>query len=356
MKTIQVHTGQPYKIQIQPGVLDELGVLCKEQFPRAVRACVVSDSNVFPLYGKRILQSLRAAGFETGEFVFPAGEGSKQLHTIGEMYGAFARQRLTRSDFTVALGGGVTGDMCGFASATYLRGISFVQIPTSLLAQVDSSVGGKTGVDLPQGKNLVGAFWQPSLVLIDTDTLKTLPPHYYADGMAEVIKTACIKDASLFSALEKEETKVEELVAACVAIKGGVVERDEREAGERMLLNFGHTVGHALEKAHHYRGMSHGEAVGIGMVAVTRAAEMAGLTQPGTAGRIAALLKNFHLPTEDPSVTLEQIVQGAASDKKTAGSTLNLVLLRQIGESYVYPIPLAGFQSFLAGGKAAVTG
>ena len=356
MKTIQVHTGQPYTIEIRPGVLGELGVLCKKQFPRASRACVVSDGNVFPLYGRQALESLRAAGFEAGSFVFPAGEESKRLDAVANMYGAFAEQRLTRADFTVALGGGVTGDMCGFASATYLRGIPFVQIPTSLLAQVDSSVGGKTGVDLPQGKNLVGAFWQPSLVLIDPETLKTLPPHFYADGMAEVIKTACIKDAALFGALEEGNPAAEELVAACVAIKGGVVERDEREAGERMLLNFGHTVGHALEKAHNYRGLSHGEAVGIGMVAVTRAAEAEGLTRPGTAGRIAALLEKYRLPTEDLSVPLEQIAQGAVNDKKTAGSTLNLVLLRQIGESYVHPMPLSRFLAFLEGGKSAVSG
>ena len=351
MKTIQIDTGQPYPVQIGSGILKKLGSFCRERFPRSERVCVVSDSNVFPLYGRQVLESLRDAGFESCPFVFQAGEESKRLDTIAEMYGAFTQQRLTRADFTVALGGGVTGDMCGFASATYLRGIPFVQIPTSLLAQVDSSVGGKTGVDLPQGKNLVGAFWQPSLVLIDPNTLKTLPSHFYADGMAEVIKTACIKDAFLFQTLEENTQKEEDLIAACVAIKGGVVERDEKEAGERMLLNFGHTVGHALEKAHHYRGLSHGGAVGIGMVAITRAAEAAGLTEPGTAKRIAALLEKFHLPTEDPSVTLEQIVQGASADKKTAGSMLNLVLLNRIGESYVYPVPLDAFHPFLMGGS-----
>ncbi len=349
MKTIWVHTGQPYPIYIEKSVLDSLGALCRERFPKAARVCVVSDSNVAPLYAGRVEQSLRAAGFAVGEFTFPAGEESKGLDTIAAMYGAFAGQRLTRADFTVALGGGVTGDMCGFASATYLRGIPFVQIPTSLLAQVDSSVGGKTGVDLPQGKNLVGAFWQPAFVLIDPITLRTLPPPVYAGGMAEVIKTACIKDAALFHRLAEEEPSAEELVAACVAIKGGVVERDEREAGERTLLNFGHTVGHALEKAHHYQGLSHGEAVGIGMLTVTRAAEAAGLTQPGTADEIARLLKKHRLPVEDPSVPLEAVVQGAASDKKTTGATLNLVLLRRIGESYVYPIALSEFERFLAG-------
>ncbi len=350
MKAIRVKTGQPYDIMIEKGILDRLGAGCRDRFPRAARVCVVSDSNVAPLYGARAVESLRRAGFEAATFIFPAGEESKRLATVADMYAAFADARLTRADFAVALGGGVTGDMCGFAAATYLRGIPFVQIPTTLLSQVDSSVGGKTGVDLPQGKNLVGAFWQPALVLIDPDTLSTLPERYVADGMAEVIKTACIKDAALFGQLG-DDPPVEELVAACVAIKSGVVERDEREAGERMVLNFGHTVGHALEKAHHYKGLSHGEAVGIGMVAITRAAEAAGLTAPGTAARIVRMLEHYRLPISDSAVTAEEAAQGAASDKKTAGDTLNLVLLRKIGESYVYPMPLASFAAFLKNGE-----
>lgn len=350
MKKMTVNTGRPYEILIEEGGLSQIGAHASRLFPKAGRTVVVSDSNVAPLYGEEVVSRLRAAGFETCLHVFPAGEPSKNSDTVCEIYRCFAEHQLTRGDFAVALGGGVTGDMCGFAAATYMRGIPFLQLPTSLLSQVDSSVGGKTGYDLPQGKNLVGAFWQPSLVVIDPQTLRTLPSQCLKDGMAEVIKTACIKDKKLFERIERREISMEELIFACVDIKRRVVERDERDTGERALLNFGHTVGHALEKYYHYEGISHGQGVAVGMAMITKAAEGVGLTAPGTAERIAALLEKTGLPVWD-NAPLEEIAREAGADKKNMGKELHLVLLKSLGESYIHPIPLAEFASFLQKGR-----
>ncbi|MGI6260214.1 MAG: 3-dehydroquinate synthase [Acutalibacteraceae bacterium] len=345
---ISVHTGRGYEILIGRGIRYSAAELILPLFPNAERVCVVSDSNVAPLYADALLDALRRAGLSVFLFVFPAGEQSKTLATVGQMYAHFAAHRLTRTDFAIALGGGVTGDLCGFAAATYLRGINFVQMPTSLLAQVDSSVGGKTGVDLPEGKNLVGAFWQPRLVLIDPDVLQTLSPLFYADGMAEIIKTACIKDAALFERLNQETPPpIEETIADCVVIKAGVVERDEREAGERTLLNFGHTVGHALEKLHGYCGLTHGHAVAVGMAELNAAAEQAGLTEPGCTRKLRLCLARYGLPDTDPASAAE-IAAAAAGDKKTTGSKIKLVLLRRIGESYIYPATLDELEQLLA--------
>ena len=238
MKTVHVDTGRPYDIYIEKGVIDSAGEYAKK-LSNAQKVTIITDSNVAPLYQWRVINSLSAAGFTVHTHVFKAGEESKHLGTIAEMYKALADFGMTRKDLIVALGGGVCGDMAGFAAATYLRGIDFMQIPTSLLAQVDSSVGGKTGVDLPQGKNLVGAFHQPVAVLIDPDTLLTLPDQFIIDGMGEVIKYGCIKDAAFFDFLEQENAlqHLEEVIETCVSIKRDVVSRDEREAGERMLLN-----------------------------------------------------------------------------------------------------------------------
>jgi len=348
IQTIPVRAGRGYEILIGRGVRHQAAERILPLFPKAERACIMSDSNVAPLYSAELLSALQAGGLDVSLFVFPAGEQSKTLATVARMYAHFAAHKLTRTDFVIALGGGVTGDLCGFAAATFLRGIDFVQIPTSLLAQVDSSVGGKTGVDLPESKNLVGAFWQPRLVLIDPDVLQTLSSDFYSDGMAEFIKTACIKDAALFDRLDREvPPPIEETIADCVTIKAGVVERDEREAGERTLLNFGHTVGHALEKLHGYQGLSHGHAVAIGMAELTVAAESAGLTEPGCTEKLRRCLARYGLPCTDPASPAE-ISAAAAGDKKTTGSTIKLALLRNIGESYVYPTSLTGFEQLLA--------
>ncbi len=343
-----VHTAKPYEILLERGLLSRAGEECAKLFAPGARVMIISDSNVYPLFGEKVAASLREAGFRVFSCTFPAGEQSKQLSTVEGFYRALAENHFTRSDFVVALGGGVTGDMAGFAAATFLRGIDFVQVPTSLLAQVDSSVGGKTGVDLPFGKNLVGAFHQPRLVLIDPDTLDALPPHFFADGMGEVIKYGCIRDKDLFENLKKQDVKehLEEVIFRCVDCKRRIVEADALEKGERMLLNFGHTLGHAMEKLRDFQGLSHGEAVGIGMVLISKAGEKAGLTQPGTADRIAALLEKYGLPTKTTDTPAE-LAAAASLDKKNAGDNLHLILLQTIGESYIHTIPTAELQEFL---------
>lgn len=350
---LQVKTSSPYRILIELGCLASIGAEARGLFREHGKAMIISDSNVFPLYGDIIRASLEAAGFEAYSFVFPAGESSKQLSSIQEMYAAMAEHRFTRTDFIVALGGGVTGDMAGFAAATFLRGVGFIQVPTSLLAQIDSSVGGKTGVDLPQGKNLVGAFHQPRLVLIDTRTLATLPAHYFADGMGEAVKYGCIKSRPLFDMIRSCHIKdcpdrLADMIYQCVDIKRQVVENDEFDTGERMLLNFGHTLGHALEKLRNFSGLSHGEAVGIGMVWISRAGEKHGLTKPGTAKEIAGVLAQYGLPVADSS-PLSSVVEATALDKKGAGKNLNLILLKEIGDSFIYPVERDRVNSFLEG-------
>lgn len=350
--TIHVNTGKPYDVIIERGILSKCGGLVKKILPKASRCVIVSDSNVAPLYADTVKQSLEAAGYKVSVNIFPAGEEHKKLPAIVGMYEAFTQAELSRSDFSVALGGGVTGDMCGFAAATYLRGISFVQIPTTVLSQNDSSVGGKTGIDLDCGKNLVGSFHQPCLVLADADTLYTLPPRYVTDGFGEIIKHGCIKSADLLELIEEHGTdmhQIEELTARSIEIKAGVVERDEKESGERMLLNFGHTVGHAIEKCAHYTGIAHGEAVGIGMLIMARAGEAAGLSAIGTSGRIGAVLKKCGMPT-GCGFSPEMICDAAMLDKKRRGEYMNIVLLREIGNSFVHKIRCADLLDFVRKG------
>lgn len=348
MKTLKVETGRPYEIIIEKGIINNCGELIKKA-SKAFKVAIISDTNVFPLYGQKVIDSCKSAGFDTCFFTFEAGEKSKKLSTISNMYDFLAENHLTRNDLIIALGGGVTGDMAGFAAATYLRGIDFVQIPTSLLAQVDSSVGGKTGVDISAGKNLVGAFWQPILVLIDSQTLSTLPQYYFEDGMAEVIKYGCIKDQTLFEKLKNENAKdnIEDIIFNCVSIKRDVVSRDEHEAGERALLNFGHTMGHALEKINNFDGLSHGQGVAIGMVMITKASEKAGLTKSGTAQKVENLCKKYNLPTYS-SIEKNQIAKAAASDKKARGSSITLVLISEIGGGFLKKYLLSDFESFIA--------
>lgn len=333
---LKLHTSQSYKIIIERGCLEQIGVCAAELFRPGSKALIVSDTNVRPIYGERVAQPLADSGFSCFSFAFPAGETSKRLSVIEQIYNVLAENRFTRSDFIVALGGGVTGDMAGFAAATYLRGIRFIQVPTTLLSQIDSSVGGKTGVDLPQGKNLVGAFHQPSLVLIDPDTLNTLPPRYFSDGMGEAIKYGCIKSRPLFDLIQNTDIHetMEKMIFQCVDIKREVVERDEFDNGERMLLNFGHTFGHALEKLYRFEKLSHGEAVGIGMVLMAKYGENAGVTKPGTADEITSVLKKYNLPVGD-AMTMDRIMEATAFDKKNSGDSIHLILLKEIGESFV---------------------
>ncbi len=349
MQKITVKGDKSYEILIDAGIVKESGRYIKK-ITKATRALVISDSNVFPLYGETVLASLRDNGFETSFFVFPAGEKSKTVHTVLQMTEAMSNAELTRDDIAVALGGGVTGDMVGFAASIYLRGIDFIQIPTSLLSQVDSSVGGKTGCDTNFGKNLLGAFHNPSLVLIDTETLKTLPDHYMRDGTGEIIKYGCIKSATLFEKLvscENFSDILQDVIYECVDIKREIVENDFTEKGERMLLNFGHTLAHAIEKYYNYEKYSHGEAVGIGMYAVTLAAERESLTEKGTAEKIKSVLLKFGLPS-DCDVKAAELCSLMTRDKKRRGNSLYLVLLHSIGNSYVKKVENDNLEVFFS--------
>lgn len=350
MKSIHVSASTQYDILIEKGIIEQAGKYIRK-ISKAERAVIVTDSNVAPIYGQMVCDSLKSSGFDADIFVFEAGESSKRLATIEKMYSKFAQRHITRADIVVALGGGVTGDMAGFAAATWLRGIDFVQIPTSLLAQIDSSVGGKTGVDLNEGKNLVGAFWQPKLVLIDPNTLNTLPKRFFSDGMAEAIKYGCIKSAELFNMLEENDISdvLEDMIFRCVDIKRMVVENDEKESGERMLLNFGHTMGHAIEKFYNYTGISHGEAVGIGMIMMIKSGEAEEITDKSVLPRVQKLLEKFSLPTSTEADT-DTLCKFAGADKKCSGSGINVVLIDKIGSSMVKNLDFSEFNSFVKGG------
>lgn len=343
-KTIHVNTGRSYDIVVSRGLLDRAGELARP-LAKSKKAAVITDSTVAELYADRLLRSLESAGFEVKLHIFPAGEKSKNHETLLGIYSFLAQNSFTRADLIFALGGGVVGDVAGFAAATYMRGMDFIQVPTTLLAQVDSSIGGKTAVDLCEGKNLVGAFWQPRLVICDPDTLKTLNSRIFSDGMAEAVKHTLIRDRSLFETLCENAAADEDFICRNIDIKRRVVERDERESGERMLLNFGHTLGHAIEKFYNFETYTHGEAVAIGMVLITRYSEKHGMTKSGTANRIAEMLQKIGLPTECPA-PISELVKAAATDKKHADGGITIVLLRDIGDAFLHRLSDREFMEF----------
>lgn len=349
MKTIRISAGNRengYEVRIGAGLLKQAGAMIREVLP-AQRMALFTDSTVQGLYGEQVKQQLEDAGFQVFCYVFPAGEASKNFSVIEGFIDFMAEHHLTRKDAVVALGGGVTGDMGGFAAAIYLRGISFVQIPTTLLAAVDSSVGGKTGIDIGAGKNQVGAFWQPELVLCDTDVFSTLTQDQILDGTAEILKTGAIRDRELFDRAARQEimSEAEEIVERCVQLKGEVVSADEKEAGLRKILNFGHTMGHAIENYYGYR-LSHGKAVAMGMVMITRAAEAQGLTAPGTLQRLLTVLQDKGFQTECDA-PLEELCRLAASDKKTSGSSISLVYLPELGQAATCEVALENLYGFM---------
>ncbi len=347
LKKIDLSDGN--EILIGRGLLKGCGEIIS-QVEKGTRCCVVSDDNVAPIYSEAVLDSLNSAGFQASLFVFPHGEKNKHIGTVTQMVSFFAERRLTRHDFVVALGGGVVGDLAGFAASIYLRGVDVIQLPTSLLAQIDSSVGGKTGCDLPAGKNLVGAFHQPRVVIIDPDVLQTLPDEFMRDGMGEMIKYGAIRSEKLFERLESAEPfeGLDDNICECVQIKADIVEKDFKEANLRTLLNFGHTVGHAIEKIEHFEGLSHGAAVAIGMCAITRAAEKVELCHVGNAERIEALCRKYGLPTVHSATPLE-IEEGALYDKKRLGNRVVLALIRKIGDSFICPIASDDLHQLLDG-------
>ena len=342
MKLLPVSLGdRSYDNHIAPGRLDDTGKLCQHVLPRATRLAVVTDDTVGGLYAHRLLQSLWARGYTASVISLPAGEQTKSLHNLGVLYDSFMEMGLTRTDAVVALGGGVVGDLAGFAAATILRGVDFVQVPTTLLAQVDSSVGGKVAIDLPAGKNLAGAFWQPRLVVMDPEVLDTLDDKTFSDGMAEVIKYGCIRDAAFFRALEKTPSRravmenIESVLYTCCDLKRAVVEKDERDTGERMVLNFGHTLGHAYEKAGHYETWTHGQAVAAGMCLAARLGAALGVTPAGVPERVEALVSAFGLPTRIPC-TQADYAAAVGLDKKGTGEQITLVLLEDLGRAVLH--------------------
>ena len=349
MRTIEVNASRSYNVLISSGLLSALGREVKK-LCKASKVAIVSDSNVFPLYGEKATSSLREAGFEVIDFVFPAGEESKNGTVYLELLNFLAENHVTRSDCLIALGGGVVGDLTGFAAATFLRGIDFVQVPTTLLAAVDSSVGGKTAIDLPAGKNLCGAFYQPKLVLCDTDTLNTLPEDIFRDGCAEVIKYGILYDPALFAHLTQFGLSFhrEDVIARCVELKRDVVMEDEFDTGARMKLNLGHTIGHGVEAQSHF-GISHGKAVAIGMAIVARAAAKQNFCSSETKEQIVDVIGQFDLPTET-EYSAENLYKSALSDKKRAGGTVNLIIPVAIGRCIIYPIEVTKLQSFIQEG------
>ena len=345
MPTVSVRTasGGSYDVKLAAGVLDSLGEAARRALPGAGRVLVVSDTNVWPLYGERALESLRGAGLEAAEFLFPAGEESKRLATAETLCEAALAAGLDRTSAVVALGGGVVGDVAGLVAALYMRGIAHVQVPTTLLAMVDSSAGGKTAVDLAGGKNLIGAFHQPALVLADPETLATLSGRELAAGAAEVVKAGLLGDAELFDLLEKfpgdllarDERVLLEAITRSVDLKRRVVEEDERETGRRALLNLGHTFGHALETLREYRDILHGEAVAVGMALACRLAVQLGRFDAGESERVLGLLAALGLPTELGEVDRKRLFELMGRDKKVRFGKPRLVLPTAIGRAEV---------------------
>ncbi len=339
MTTVSVTASRSYAVKIGRGLLRTVGAELADLLPGRA-AAIVSDDNVAPLYLARTRASLEAAGFRTCAFVFPAGEASKNGRTYLDLLEFLAEHQLTRADVLVALGGGVVGDLTGFAAATFLRGVAFAQLPTTLLAAVDASVGGKTAIDLKNGKNLAGAFCQPRLVLCDLDTLDTLPADVFADGCAEVIKYGMIGDPGLLARLESDGLRAdpEQVVARCVAQKRDLVEADEFDTGERQLLNLGHTIGHGVEACSGY-AISHGRAVAIGMTLITRAAAAFGLCPPEVLPRLQALLRRYDLP-DATEYGAKALYEKTLSDKKRTGSSISLVVPTAWGKSVLRAVPV----------------
>lgn len=335
MRTITVEASQTYSIHIGSGLLERTGELAAPVL-KGREAVIVSDSNVWPLYGKTVTDSLERAGFRVAHFVFPAGERSKTLQTLAELLTFLAQTGLTRADAVFALGGGVTGDMAGLAAALYLRGIACVQLPTSLLAVVDSSVGGKTAVDLPEGKNLVGTFSQPALVLCDVDTLNTLPAPVLAEGWAEIIKYGMIRSKQLldFLAANPAGTDIEWVIAHCLEIKRDVVAEDEQDNAIRQILNFGHTIGHAIERCSDF-GIYHGEGVAMGMGIMTRACVKLGLCPAECQTVLEKLLEKYHL-ANTTSLEAERLLEAARADKKRRGESITLIQPEALGVCGLY--------------------
>lgn len=352
MKTLKVDLiSNKYDIVIEKGLLKNIGSEIKKIYSGS-KIAIVTDENVYSIYGDNLYKSLVKFDFQPIFIVIKPGETSKSMKVLNDVYSNLIKYKITRGDLIIAFGGGVTGDLGGYAASTYLRGVDYIQIPTTLLAQIDSSIGGKVAVNLEQGKNLVGSFYHPKKVLIDPTVLNTLPIEFIKDGLGEVIKYACINDSNLFEVLmniksmEKLYENIVDIIFACCNIKKEIVEKDERDTAIRMILNFGHTLGHAIENYYNYETYTHGEAVALGMYYITQKSESLGFTEQGTSERIRKLLLNFNIDYNLPVVNMEDIKKSINLDKKNISGNINLILLKKIGEAFIKKIPINDIGNF----------
>ena len=350
MTTIHVTASREYDVLVQPGLLDDAGAQIAQVLGTGRTAAVVAGETVAGLYAARLEASLTRAGFRVVTFTYPGGEHCKTLATYAALLDFLAAHRLSRSDLIVALGGGVTGDLAGFAAATYQRGIPFVQVPTTLLAAVDSSVGGKTAVDLPTGKNQAGSFYQPCIVICDPDTLETLPEEQYRCGCAEIIKYSMLGSAAFFEELYQTPVReqYEHVIEVCVQMKRDIVGADEYDLGRRRTLNLGHTFGHAVEQCSDF-SLLHGEAVAIGMATVTRAAVKRGICGEETLARLLDILHRYGLPTET-GYELDKLYEAELVDKKISGGKMHLIVPEKIGQVRMETIPVEALRDWMQDG------
>lgn len=349
VEIVKVSASKDYNVYIGSGILDTVGERIKE-IKRLCRVVLVSDDTVYSFYGEKVKKSLSDSGYSVCEFVFPHGEEAKSLDNFGKIMNFCVENSITRTDLFVALGGGVTGDLTGFVAASYLRGVDFVQIPTTVLSMVDSSVGGKTAINLNAGKNLCGAFYQPIAVYADCETLNTLPEETFNEGCAEIVKYGMISDGEFLTFLKNNSISenIEYVIKRCVEIKSDVVSRDEFEKGERKLLNFGHTIGHAIEKCSNLQ-ISHGNAVAIGMVIATKGAYEIGMSDEDFSDTLIPILEKNNLPTTC-EFSAEELYRAALSDKKRSLDTISLIVPEEYGLCKIMKLPVEDLQNFIEKG------
>lgn len=345
LKKIKINTRASYDIFIERGLIKNCGKIIADTVSTR-KIAVITDNIVDKLYYETIELSLKENGFALSKFVFPAGEASKSSETLNEIYTFLCENNITRSDCIIALGGGVVGDIAGYAAATFLRGLDYIQIPTTLLAQIDSSVGGKTAIDLPCGKNLVGAFKQPKCVICDSDVLSTLSDEIISDGMAEAIKYGMIRDAELFDliathTLDNVNDIIDEIVYKCISIKRNVVENDEFDTGERMILNFGHTLGHAIESYYNYQIYTHGSAVSIGMCMITERGCEKYITD-----KLISCVTAYKLPS-CCDAPINELIKLCSNDKKCESYDINYILCKNIGHAEIKKVSISEFEKFI---------
>ena len=345
MRNIRVNVNTPYWVLVDRGILSTTGALLKPLL-RAKKAVVITDTNVDGLYSKIVIDSLNKAGFSTYKFVFEAGEKSKNINTYLDIISFLANNTISRKDVLIALGGGVVGDLVGFVASTYLRGIDFVQIPTTLLSIIDASVGGKTAIDIKEGKNLVGAFYQPKMVIADLDALKTLPSEEISNGLGEMAKYAVLIGEKYFEMMAEDAYKnLDELIALSIEYKRDIVEKDEKESGLRKFLNLGHTTAHAIEKLSDFT-ISHGNAVSMGLVMMAKACAKNGLLSDDEANKIYDLINKYDLAKPQP-FSIEDIAKEIALDKKSDSTNVDVIVINAIGECEIKAIPLSEVEEFL---------